>query len=123
MFLSKALQNTGFPLIPHGVSLSQSAVREVEEVVDASFVEELECASITTPAEASSASRSSGEMAASTGVVGGSSKGRGKAGRSRGGGGCSREGRGVQKGIEGDEDARRYRESMAPLQVLLSVLV
>ena len=105
------------------MSLSQSAVREVDEVVDASFVEELERASITRPAEASSTSRNSGKMAASTGVVGGFSKGRGRAGRSRGGGGWSREGRGIQGGIEGDEDARRYRESMAPLQVLLFVLV
>ncbi|CAM9308052.1 unnamed protein product [Ascophyllum nodosum] len=67
-------------------ALTDLLLAKVDEVVDASFVEELERASITRPAEASSTSRNSGKMAASTGVVGGFSKGRGRAGRSRGGG-------------------------------------
>lgn len=97
----------------------QDAVREVEEVVDTSFVEELERASITRPMEQQS-TRSSGKASAASGGVRGS-RGRGRAGKARGWI-CSREDEGSmsQEDCEEEVAERRYRKCMAPLQVLSS---
>lgn len=97
----------------------QDAVREVEEVVDTSFVEELERASITRPMEQQQSTRSSGKASAASGGVRGS-RGRGRAGKARGWI-YSREDEGVdlsQEDCEEWEAEIRYRECMSPLQVL-----
>ncbi|CAM9540611.1 unnamed protein product, partial [Laminaria digitata] len=102
----------------HGAltDLLLSAVQEVEDVVDASFVEELERTSITRPMEtrASAKENPGAARGAAPAAAGANAK---KDGRRGVGGG---RGRGEQKenggGGEGDEDWARYKNIMGPLQ-------
>ncbi|CAM9916737.1 unnamed protein product [Ectocarpus sp. 6 AP-2014] len=115
-----------------------AAVQDVEDVVDASFVEELENASITRPMETRGNGKGKGgpatrsSTAATAAGIGGSAapaRGRGSKGSSvrRGGrrgsgapspagnGSGEGEGEGEEEG-EGEDEWHRYRGTMAPLQ-------
>lgn len=87
-------------------------VQEVEDVVDASFVEELERASITRTLEGQ------GPGARGRGRGRDARGGRGRGSRDEG---CGQDGeaevRTHSKGVETEEDWARYRECMRPLQV------
>lgn len=103
------------------VAVVQEVVQEVEDVVDASFVEELERASITRPMDA----QGSGVMSMSVGGVVTRSRGsRGRDGIGARGRGAAREDKQGEEEeeeagryIETEEDCARYRRCMRPLQV------
>lgn len=98
----------------------QEVVQEVEDVVDASFVEELERAFITRPMDA----QESGVVSMGVGGVLTRSRGsRGRDGIGARGRGTAREDKQGEQGkeagghIETEEDCARYRRCMRPLQV------
>ena len=95
----------------------QSAVQEVEDVVDASFVEELERASITRPVETRGSGKEfPGTGASATQAAAGSKEGRWGMGAGRGRGGQAQKEKGGGGG-EGEEDWAQYKKIMGPLQV------